>query len=517
MNLLKRARGVEHEYIMNTDPPLALDDNVERRRLIANAIEGLKESGFLFPHVTWAVRGEDGNLAYENSLYRLWPLGTRLPAVGKNGMRIYDDALHLEIATPVYSTPVEALVYAKVSEYLAFMASQKVRPMVGRPVYCYTSNISLLKSRKANYEAVSCGTHGNMTVSRNVFNATRMKEVQRALIPYMVARIIVSGSGGYVPFILDDKGHKTNKFGSLGSPEASGSTLVGDDICFAISPRCHFVNCRASEDTTVKRGFVNLRDEPHAEKDSYWRLHDINWEGIRSDLQIYIRDILHAFVIAAFEKGYLDDAPVLRDPLGDMKLISLDMNYNWKVKLINGELADAVQDILINYYLHKIEAMLDREKAGGDDLAAFGLLSKFLAVFNERDMDSLIYLSDWVTKLYISQACDTPLEGLLACNQFCLVDREVLSYTGEDDSTDSGDSLFDAHESLSSFVKWVPEITLDGFRSAICRGIYQPPASTRETVRIQSLAKNSSVNMEANWAFVANEDGAEQLFSEPLG
>ena len=167
MSLLRRARGIEHEYIMNTDPPLILDNNVDRRRLIAYAIQGLKEAGYLFPHVTWAVRAEDGNFDYENSLYRLWPFDTRLPAVAKNGMRIYDDALHLEISTPVYSSPKEALVYANVSEYLAFMASQKAQPLVGNPTYSYTSNISLLKSKRAGYEAVACGTHGNITVSRN--------------------------------------------------------------------------------------------------------------------------------------------------------------------------------------------------------------------------------------------------------------------------------------------------------------------------------------------------------------
>ena len=41
MSLLRRGRGIEHEYILNTDPPLGLDANVERRKLIANAIEGL--------------------------------------------------------------------------------------------------------------------------------------------------------------------------------------------------------------------------------------------------------------------------------------------------------------------------------------------------------------------------------------------------------------------------------------------------------------------------------------------
>jgi hypothetical protein len=52
MSLLHRGRGVEHEYILNTDPPLRLDENVERRRLIARAIDGLGQAGVLFPNVS---------------------------------------------------------------------------------------------------------------------------------------------------------------------------------------------------------------------------------------------------------------------------------------------------------------------------------------------------------------------------------------------------------------------------------------------------------------------------------
>lgn len=516
MSLLKRGRGIEHEYILNTDPPLGIDENVERRRLIASAIEGLRQVGLLFPNVIWALKGEDGNFEYETSLYKLWPFKTHPPSVGKNGMRIYDDALHLEISTPVYSTPFEAVVYAKVSEYLAFLGSQEARLSTERQVYSYTSNISLRKSKGNVYEAVACGTHGNINVSRHIFNASKMKEAQRALIPYLVTRIIVSGSGGYIPYAFDERGRRITRFSRHDPAEAHGSTLVGEDICFVISPRSHFVNCKTSEDTTVKRGLFNLRDEPHANRNLYWRLHDINWEGIRSDLQIYMRDLLHTFVIAAFEKGYLQDAPVLHDPLRDLKHISMDLNFEWKVKLIDGQTVDSVKDILIGYYLKKIETMLDREKAPDEDWTAFERLSKFIKVIAERNLSSLVYGIDWVTKLFIIEACDGPKEGITACNQFCLTDESILKYTGENMNS-LGDSLFEPDESISKFVKWLPEMTPEGIKIAVREGIFNPPQFTREKKRVQLLAERSEANFEASWAFVIDEDGLERLFPEPLG
>ncbi|MFB3884643.1 MAG: proteasome accessory factor PafA2 family protein [Thermodesulfobacteriota bacterium] len=511
---MRRGRGIEHEYILNTDPPLSLDANVERRKLIANAIEGLKKRGRLFPNAVWGLKGEDGNFDYETSLRRLWPLETRPPCIGKNGMRIYDDALHLEISTPVYTTPFDAVIYAKVSEYFTWIASQEASQSIGRQVYGYTSNISLRKNKKL-YEAVACGTHGNITILRRTFNSSETKDAQRALIPYLVTRILVTGSGGYVPFAVDEKGQRFTRFSGQDPAEAHGSTLVGEDICFVISPRSHFVNCKVSEDTTVKRGLFNLRDEPHANRDLYWRFHDINWEGTRSDLQIYMRDLLHTFVIAAFEKGYLKDAPVLQNPLKDLKHISMDLKFDWRVKRTDGQTVDAVNDILIGYYMKKIETMLDREKAPSEDWRELERLSRFIRVIGERDLNPLVYGLDWVTKLFLIEGCNNSREGLAACNQFCLTDESLLKYLGE--KVDSlGDTLFEPDESISLMAKWVPDITPEGIKKAVREGILSPPPFTRERKRIEVLAERSEENFEASWAFVVDEEGTERQFLDPL-
>jgi hypothetical protein len=509
MSLLHRGRGVEHEYILNTDPPLRLDENVERRRLIARAIDGLGQAGVLFPNVSWSLKGEDGNPAYENSLSKLWPFETPPPVVGKNGMRIYDDALHLEISTPVYSSAEAAVAYAKVSEYIAFLGSQQAVSLPGLKAYCYTSNVSLLRVGSAGYEASACGTHGNITLSRQAFNLSKLKDARRALIPYLVTRIILTGSGGYVPYVIDERGRKITQ---LKDPS---STLVGKDILFVISPRSHFVNRIESLDTTIKRGLFNLRDEPHAYRDLYWRFHDINWEGIRSDLQIYMRDLLQGFVVAAFERGYLQDAPIMSDPLGQLIQISMDTSLDWRVSLSNCQVVDAIEGILIGYYLKKIEMMLDREKAPCEDWSAFKLLSEFLSVVSQRDLTRLVYCLDWVTKFFLIGACDSSKEGRTACNQFCLIDQSILKYLGED-VNEEGDSLFEPDESISAFVKWVPGVTPEGLKNAVKQALFNPPLNTRETKRIQLLAEKSDANLEASWEFVVDEDEAESWLSEPL-
>jgi proteasome accessory factor A len=266
----------------------------------------------------------------------------------------------------------------------------------------------------------------------------------------------------------------------------------------------------------VKRGLFNLRDEPHASRALYWRFHDINWEGIRSDVQIYMRDLLQTFVMAAFEKGYLQDPPILRDPLGDMKQLSLDLELDWKVTLLDGRRVDAVKDILIGYYLKRIETMLEREKACDEDWTAFTRLSQLLGVVAERDLSRLAYCLDWVTKFGLVQACEDTNEGLAACNQFCLIDGSILNYTGEKDPT-QGDSLFEPKESISKMLNWVPEATPEKIQDDVRQSRFRPPASTRESKRVQALVEKSSEDLEANWSFVAGKQGWERNFPDPLG
>ncbi len=81
---------------------------------------------------------------------------------------------------------------------------------------------------------------------------------------------------------------------------------------------------------------------------------------------------------------------------------------------------------------------------------------------------------------------------------------------------EGGDSLFEPDESISAFVKWVPEVRPEGLKNAVKKALFNPPLHTRETKRIQLLAEKSEANFEASWGFVVDEDGAESWLPEPL-
>ena len=141
---------------------------------------------------------------------------------------------------------------------------------------------------------------------------------------------------------------------------------------------------------------------------------------------------------------------------------------------------------------------------------------RFLGVVAERDVSRLVYCLDWVTKFVLVQACENTNEGLAACNQFCLIDGSILSYTGEKGSM-QGDSLFEPKESISQMSRWVPEATPEKIQDDVKQSRLTPPASTREAKRVQTLLERSSENLEANWSFVMDKQGWERNFPDPLG
>jgi hypothetical protein len=251
-----KIRGVEQELAMNTIPSLPPASLVH---LVGMAVEELKNAGLVT-----SIKVEE----------------MRSDFMALNGFRVYDDMLHLELSSPSYNSPLEAVVYDKVAELFAYYA---VRGLKGyfKEVNIYKNNVSnqyLGGDGGKTWRAVSYSTHSSILMDRRVCNLGIWNEVEAALIPFMVARVPLIGGGDLVPASGGDVFPKP------------GKVMHGETLRFAISPRALFAKKISSNDTVSARGLLNQRDDPHADPARYWRLHDINWEGLRSPFQIYLRD-----------------------------------------------------------------------------------------------------------------------------------------------------------------------------------------------------------------------------------
>ena len=441
-----KIRGIEHELAMNTQPPLPHGSLVH---LVGMAIEELKKKGL----VTRIKVEED-----------------RLDFLALNGARVYNDMSHLEISSPSYNSPLEAVVYDKVTELLYYYAVEGLKKYYTE-IHAYKNNISNTSIRPDQWNAVSYSTHSSILMDRTVCNPAIWPKLEVALIPFIVARIPLIGCGDMVP---------ANKTGGYMS---YGKRIGGDSLRYTISPRAFFIRRTSSNDTVDARGLLNQRDDPHANPEKYWRLHDIHFEGLRSPFQIYLRDCLEVLTMTAYEKGYLKDAPRLKDPVNAVKEISGDTEVcNWKVVLDDGSKVDAISDIMESFYLAGIEEMLDENAHNDTDRMGFNLIKATLDGLGSRRLEYFIDGLDWVTKKTLIDEYSENIEDVLGiCNQYTLLDEGVLGFIGGD--TGECHSTFDLKSGIQFAEDAIPLVDWSSLGGRIKRALKYGPENTRGYLR----------------------------------
>jgi len=446
----KKIRGVEHELAMNTIPSLPHASLVH---LVGMAVVELKKMGLV----------------------------TKIPVehespdrMALNGFRVYNDMSHLELSSPSYNSSLEAVVYDKVAELFGFYAVRGLRGYF-REVNAYKNNVSNLPTGKTGaraWRAVSYSTHSSILMDRRVCNLNIWDKIEETLIPFMVARVPLIGGGDLVPTPIE------------GFPRP-GKEIHGETLRFAISPRAIFAKRLSSNDTVSARGLLNQRDDPHANQ-NYWRLHDINWEGLRSPFQVYLRDSLETLVMTAYERGYLKNPPKLEDPLTAIKDISLDPeSCDWKVTLEGGERVDALSEIMEGHYLAGIEEMLEENEASEEDMMGFNLIKATLQGLGERRLEYFIDGLDWVTKkaLIDEYAPGDIEEALGICNQYTLLDAAVLGFIGEPANPGLVQTTFDLEASLEFAGDAIPFVDWGSLGGMVKDALIHGPVGSREYLR----------------------------------
>jgi len=441
----QKIRGVEHELAMNTRPRLPHGSLVH---LVGMAIEELKKAGLVT-----GIRVEEPRLDY----------------MALNGFRVYDDMSHLELSSPSYNTPLEAVVYDRVAELFAYTAATGLGSYF-KGVSVYKNNVSNVWEG-GGWRAVSYSTHSSILMDRRVCNPGVWGRLEAALAPFMATRIPLTGGGDYVPCNAD---------GKLPRP---GKVMKGDGLRFAISPRAAFVKRVSSNDTVDARGLLNQRDDPHADPSKYWRLHDINWEGLRSPFQVYLRDCLETLVLTAYERGYLENPPRLADPVDAAKRLTMDTEQcSWRVALEGGEEVDAIADVMEGFYLAGVEEMMSEGDPSEDDRRAFKLIEATLQGLGERRLELFIDGVDWVTKkALVEEYAGDAEEGLAVVNQYALIDGAALEYMGEE----SGEThtTFSWADSLGFARDAIPWVDWDGLAEKVEKALRMGPEATREYIR----------------------------------
>ena len=485
-----KIRGIEQEY------PVSAKATLNPSLLVNAAIQGLKRRRCSWD-VTWDLVTEISQESHESKI---------ASSYGGNGCRIYNDMEHLEISTPSYNNPFDAVAYDKASEIYAFIGSREASLVLKKKVVIHKNNVANFFTRIRGGDSISIrmgkaekiktntyATHGNIITKREA--CKDWNRVEKALIPWVVTRILFTGSGDVV----------------------SGDIAAKSGIKFVISPRAMFVHQKSSLSTTFRRGILNTRDQPHAAT-QYWRLHDIHYEALRSEYAIFLRDIAQAMVICAFELGFLDDAPEIEDPVGAFKKISMDtQECEWKVKLKNGETTDAVS--ILHFYLDAIEKMYEvmgKEEGKWDEIGRKGL-KEVIEKLEARRVEEYVDGIDWVTKLalLVNYEPKSAYEGVSICNQYALLDKNVLYHVDSKKESIKSDCFFDPKDSLAFAKKELPEVNWSSLSDRVNYALRNAPENTREFFKAEMMRRYGSHVKSVSWSTMML-DKTKIILDEPF-
>src|SRR5436305_15114988 len=89
---------------------------------------------------------------------------------------------------------------------------------------------------------------------------------------------------------------------------------AGDEPGFQLSQRSDYIEVEVGLETTLNRGIINTRDEPHADADKYRRLHVIIGDANLAETATYLKLGSTALVLDMIEAGRRFDDLRLADP-----------------------------------------------------------------------------------------------------------------------------------------------------------------------------------------------------------
>ncbi|GGP84057.1 depupylase/deamidase Dop [Saccharothrix coeruleofusca] len=378
-----------------------------------------------------------------------------------NGARLYVDHAHPEYSAPEVTNARDAVIWDKAGERVMEEAAMRAATVPGQPrLQLYKNNVD---GKGASY-----GTHENYLMARS----TPFTAVIAGLTPFFASRQVVVGSGRV------------------------GIGPAGEEAGFQLSQRSDYIEVEVGLETTLKRGIINTRDEPHADADKYRRLHVIIGDANLAEYSTYLKVGTTSLVLDMIEAGRRFDDLRLLDPVRAVHQISHDPTLKTRVELAGGRKFTGL-DLQFAYF-ERASQFVEQEGVGDRDvLRVWGEVLDALA----RDPQECADRLDWPAKLRL-------LEGYRARDGLAwgsprlhLVD---LQYA--DVRLDKG--LYNRLVARGSMKRLVSE---EEVRAAVLA----PPEDTRAYFRGRCLERYPTSVAAASWDSVIFDLGRESLVRIP--
>jgi proteasome accessory factor A len=340
----------------------------------------------------------------------------------ENGGRFYVDMGHPEYCTPEVSSALELVAADKAGERIVLKSAKNA----GGEIKIYKNN--------SDGRGNSFGCHENYLIGRHSSEDFK-NSLAKLMTGFFVTRQLFTGSGkigiessndfSYFNYVKDGSYSRTNlgkgsyerkSDEALETIEELGRYFIdiaefsevkgllrrmfklreekGEMEIYQLSQRADFIKSRIGLQTTANRPIINTRDEPHADKKKYMRLHVINGDANMCEVATYLKAGTTGIVLDLIEDGLMPEI-LIDNPIKEMQNLSWDQSRNWNVA-VKGKTISAI-DVQKEYLNAAKEAYSGRDKETDDILFRWGdVLDKL-----KRNPMELVGVVDWVTKLHL--------------------------------------------------------------------------------------------------------------------
>jgi proteasome accessory factor A len=387
----------------------------------------------------------------------------------ENGARYYVDHAHPEYSCPEVTNPRDLVIHEKAGERVVEISRREACALLPEGMQM------LIHKNNSDHKGNSYGAHENYLMDRR----TSFKQIVEHLMPFFVSRQVYSGAGKV------------------------GSENRAHPCHYQLSQRADFFETEVALDTMVKRPIINTRDEPHADREKYRRLHVIVGDANMSEYTIWLRQGTTAVVLSMIEDGAIKEALSLRDPVRAIKEVSHDLSLRQEIELQNGKKLNAVQ--LQGEYLKLARRYYEDRETEPWVPEILDEWERVLATL-ERDPLELADCIDWIAKKVLIERFMERKGVDWESPQVQMLD---LQY--HDLRPDKG--LYYLREPQGQVRRLVTDAEL-------ARAVTEPPEDTRAYFRGHCLKRYGDQVFGVNWDSISFGIGDEPikrvLMAEPL-
>jgi proteasome accessory factor PafA2 len=377
-----------------------------------------------------------------------------------NGARYYVDHAHPEYSCPEVTNARDLVIHEKAGERIVEVSRREATGLLPEGA------VMLIHKNNSDRKGNSYGCHENYLMDRR----TSFKRIVEHLLPFFVSRQVYCGAGKV------------------------GSENRGQPCNFQLSQRADFFETEVALDTMVKRPIINTRDEPHADRERYRRLHVIVGDSNMAEWSIYLRNGVTALVLAMIEDGVVTKDLALRDPVRAIRAVSHDPSLKKEIQLDNGKRLTAVQ-----IQQEFLEMALSYASSNTIDAVTGDVLEKWQYTLEalERDPSELKTKLDWVAKRML-------IEGFMERKGLDWESPQIqmLDLQYHDSRPDKG--LYYMLERQDKIERIVSDDEINA-------AVHTPPSDTRAYFRGECLRRYPSEVFGVNWDSISFGFGDEPI------